>query len=41
MAKKDYESPKMKEVKISVEQELLSGSCATYAAGGSGCSPDE
>lgn len=41
MAKKDYKSPKMEEVKLSVEQEFLAGSCATYSAGGSGCSPDE
>lgn len=28
MAKKDYKSPEMKEVKVNVEQDLLAGSCA-------------
>ena len=37
MAKKDYESPKMDEVKVNVEQELLTASgghaeCGTYCA---------
>lgn len=36
MAKKDYKSPKMDEVKVNVEQDLLSSSCTADAQGGSG-----
>lgn len=28
MAKKNYESPKMDEVKVNVEQDILAGSCS-------------
>ena len=43
MAKKDYKSPKMIEVKVNVEQDLLSASTCVgvYSEGGSGCGVDE
>ena len=43
MAKKNYESPKMDEVKVNVEQDLLAGStCTADAQSGTGnatCEP--
>ena len=43
MSKKDYKSPKIDEVKVNVEQDLLAGSTcdALYSAGGSGCTPPD
>lgn len=41
MVKKNYVSPKMDELKVNVEQDLLTASTcdALYSAGGAGCSP--
>lgn len=36
MAKKNYESPKMAEVKVNLDQNFLTGSCTLDAQGGSG-----
>lgn len=38
MAKKDYKSPKMTEVKVNVEQDLLAGSTCTADVQGGGAS---